>query len=76
MQTKIFSEGWMRALFLSLSNTLPIPDGELFCCTLTAAPSLDSGCCPITMANLIFAGPTGGRVYDPNVAVQVLVDGA
>lgn len=65
----------MRALFFSVSDTAPVPDGELFCCTLTAAPSLNSGCCPVTITNLIFAGPTGGRVYDPDVAVQVFVGG-
>jgi hypothetical protein len=74
VQTKILpNNSTMRVLFLSLSDTNPIPDGDLFCCKFTAARSPDGPCCSVNMSNLILAGPAGGRVYDPQVSVQVLV---
>jgi hypothetical protein len=74
VQTKIFpNNSTMRVLFLSVSDTNPIPDGELFCCKFTVARSPDGPCCSVNMSNLILGGPAGGRVYDPQVSVQVLV---
>jgi hypothetical protein len=77
VQTKIFpNNSTMRVLFLSVSDTNPIPDGELFCCWFTVARSQDGSCCSVNISNLILASPTGGRVYDPDLSVQVLVGGA
>lgn len=78
VETKIHSDSSMRALFLSVSDTAPVPDGQLFCCAVTVAPSQADSCCSTNISNLILAGSTDGRigrVYDPNIAVQVSVDG-
>jgi aspartate oxidase len=76
VETKFFSGASMRTLFLSLSDTNSIPDGELFCCGFTVARSQDGSCCSVNISSLILASPGGGRVYDPDLSVQVLVGGA
>lgn len=78
VQTKLFpSAATMRALFLSVSDTNPVPDDELFCCRFTLAQS--GSCCSLNTSNLILAGhqPTGGigRVYDQDILVQTTVGG-
>ena len=76
VQTALLSEALMRALFLSMSDESPIPDGELFCCRFAAAPSQADPCCSINVANLILAGTAISRIYDPSITVQASVGGA
>ena len=78
VQTKLFANTpTMRALFLSVSDTSPVQDDELFCCRFTVAQS--GSCCSLSVSNLILAGrqPTGGigRVYDADILVQTTVGG-
>jgi hypothetical protein len=75
VQTALLSDAYMRALFLSLSDQGPVPDGELFCCKFAVASSQTASCCSVEIGNLILAGPTGSRIDGPNVAVQVSVGG-
>jgi hypothetical protein len=77
VETNLLSDAQMRAIFSSLSDTSPVPDGELFCCKFAVAPgSQADSCCSINVINLILAGPTGGRIYDPSITVQTSVGGA
>ncbi|MFI5395623.1 MAG: hypothetical protein ACHQ9S_08820 [Candidatus Binatia bacterium] len=74
VQTKIFSDNaTMRVLFLSVSDTSPIADDELFSCRFNRASAPSSPCCSLSIGNLIFAAPTGGRIYDQNISIQALV---
>jgi len=75
VQTALHSGAQMRALFLSVSDTSPVPDGELFCCRFAVALSEADSCCSINVTNLILAGPAG-RIYDPSITVQASVGGA
>ena len=75
VQTALLSEALMRALLFSLSDTSPVSDGELFCCSFTVASSRADSCCSINISSLILAGPTGGRIYDPGITVQASVGG-
>jgi hypothetical protein len=52
------AQSTLRALMLSIVDTNPIPDGNLFCCTFKLAnPS--GGCCGLTMGNVAFSDSTG-----------------
>jgi hypothetical protein len=76
VETALLSDAQMRAIFLSVSDTSPVPDGELFCCKFAVAPGAQADpCCSIDVTNLILAGPTGHRLYDPTITVQASVGG-
>ncbi len=75
VQTKITGNA-MRAIFLSMSDSSPVPDGELFCCAFTAAQA--GQCCSASIGNLILASPTGTRLYAtdlPDISVEAQVNG-
>ncbi len=75
VQTKITGNG-MRAIFLSMSDNSPIPDGELFCCAFTSSQA--GQCCSVSIGNLILASPTGTRLYAsdlPDISVEAQVNG-
>ncbi|MGD0949951.1 MAG: hypothetical protein ABSA52_21300 [Candidatus Binatia bacterium] len=82
-QTALLGDGSLRVLFLSVSDTKPIPDDtELFCCQFTMVGSQTGSCCSVQTSNVIFAGPTTpttggkiGRVYDPSAQLNVSVGG-
>lgn len=76
VQTKLAGNSAMRTIFLSMSDTNPAPDDELFCCQFTLAGRQTSPCCSLNIGNLILAGPTGGRVYDPGISIQASIDTA
>lgn len=76
VQTKLFpNNATLRALFLSMSDTSPVPDDELFCCRFTLAQVRSNPCCVARIENLILANPSvpGGRIYDAGISVQALV---
>lgn len=76
VQTKLFpNNSTLRALFLSISDTSPVPDDELFCCRFALANARSNPCCGVNIGHLILANPhvPGGRVYDPGISVQALV---
>jgi hypothetical protein len=76
VQTNIFpNNSTMRLLFLSVSDSSPIPDGELFCCKFTLVGSQAGSCCSVQTGNVIFADAKGKRVYDPSAHVNVVVGG-
>jgi hypothetical protein len=75
VETGLLSDAEMRVLFLSLSDTSPVPDGDLFCCKFAVAQSQAGSCCSVELGNLILAGLTGHRIYGPNMTVQVSVGG-
>jgi hypothetical protein len=76
VETNLLPDAQMRVLFLSVSDTSPVPDGELFCCTFTVVPSQAGSCCSVNIGNLILADAHGRRVYPPGITVQASVDGA
>ena len=76
VQTKLFpNNSTLRALFLSVSDTSPVPDDELFCCRFTLNDAQANPCCVARIDNLILANPNapGGRIYDAGISVQALV---
>lgn len=76
VETNLLSDAQMRAIFLSVSDESPVPDGELFCCRFALACSQPDTRCSINVGNLILADPIGGRIYDPGITVQASVGGA
>jgi len=76
VQTALLSDSSLRVLFLSVSDTSPIPDDtELFCCQFTMAGSQTGSCCSVATGSIIFAGPTGKRIYDASAQLNVVVGG-
>lgn len=76
VQTKLFpNNSTLRALFLSVSDTSPVPDDELFCCRFTFTSAQANPCCVARIDNLILANPNvpGNRIYDAGISVQALV---
>src|ERR1043166_9302351 len=67
------AESTMRALMLSMGDTNPIPDGNLFCCNFKMATP-GQGCCGLTMGNVAFSDPIG-RVPTANVSLSASVNG-
>ncbi len=75
VQTKITGNG-MRAIFLSMSDNSPAPDGDLFCCAFTTSQA--GQCCSVNIGNLILASPTGARLYAsdlPDISIEAQMDG-
>jgi hypothetical protein len=75
VQTNFLPDGSLRVLFLSISDQSPIPDDELFCCKFTMVGSQTGSCCSVATSSIIFSGPKGARVYDPNAKLNVVVGG-
>jgi hypothetical protein len=77
VQTRIFPDNSsMRVLFLSVSDKSAIPDDtELFCCKFAMVGSQTGSCCSVATSSIIFAGPTGSRVYDASAQLSVVVGG-
>ncbi len=51
--------GNMTALFFSMSDTSPIPDGDLFCCSFTRASTGGNPCCGLSMGKIIGSDSAG-----------------
>jgi hypothetical protein len=64
----------MRALFFSVSDVSPIPEGELFCCTFTYGEAPDP-CCSLALGNVIASDPQGQRVSSGGISIAATMGG-
>jgi hypothetical protein len=73
------TQNLMRAIFFSISDLRPIPDGQLFCCSFTPAAAQANPCCSVNIGNLILSPPGGGgRLYAsqlPDISIEAQVNG-
>jgi hypothetical protein len=51
-----------RGLVLSFTDTEPLPDGQLYCCTFTVE-SAPGSCCPVAVVNAAASDPSGGALF-------------
>ena len=51
-----------RGLVLSFTDTDPLPDGQLYCCTF-AVDSAPGGCCPVAVVNAAASDPVGRLLF-------------
>ncbi len=51
-----------RGLVLSFTDTEPLPDGQLYCCTFTV-DSAPGSCCPVAVVNAAASDPSGGALF-------------
>lgn len=72
--TKV-GNGTLRALFFSLADTNPIPDGTLYCCAFTATGTSSDPCCSLRFANVSLSDPVGHRLGAEDAVIQASVGG-
>ena len=65
--------GFFRALVLSLSDTNPIPDGQLYCCTFTAEAT-PGNCCSVSVVNTGASDPSGQVVLSVGNTAELCVE--
>jgi hypothetical protein len=75
VHSSLLNNSSMRALFFSMSDQSPIPDGEIFCCRFSALNSPLSPCCSMNLGNMIFSGAGGQRVTS-GPSLEAFVNGA
>jgi hypothetical protein len=65
----------LRALMFSMSDSSPIPDGDLFCCAFTVINQARPRCCSLNIGNVVLSTPQGQPVSDAGVALLASLDG-
>lgn len=65
----------LKAIFFSLADTNPIPDGNLFCCNFTRSGSGGNPCCGLTMGNVLGSDSTGGAIQASAFTLITTMDG-
>jgi hypothetical protein len=63
---------FMRALFFSLSDTDPTPDGQQFCCHFRVSRA---ECCSLSLGHLIVSDQFGHQLSDPAITYEATLDG-
>jgi len=67
--------GNLTALFFSMSDTNPIPDGDLFCCSFTRSSGSGNACCGLSMGRIIGSDGTGRALSTSDFSLMATVDG-
>jgi len=65
----------LTALFFSMSDTNPIGDGDLFCCSFTPSSSAGSGCCGLSMGRVSGSDSTGRAIPASDFGLLATMDG-
>jgi len=66
----------MKAIFFSMADTNPIPDGDLFCCSFTRLGGGGGNpCCGLTMGNVLGSDSVGKAIPANNFSLLVTLDG-
>lgn len=65
----------MKVLLLSLSDSSPIPDGNLFCCAFDSSAPPSNPCCSLSTGGVGLSDPTGQALGDADAVLQVSVGG-
>jgi hypothetical protein len=65
----------LKAIFFSMADTNPIPDGDLFCCSFTRSSSAGNACCGLTMGNVLGSDPVGTAIQASAFNLLATMDG-
>lgn len=65
----------LTALFFSMSDTSPIGDGDLFCCSFTRSSNAGNACCGLSMGRVSGSDSTGGAIASSNFDLLATMDG-
>jgi hypothetical protein len=65
----------MTVLFFSLSDTTPIPDGNLFCCAFTSSAPPSNPCCSLSTMGVHLSDSAGQARGDADAVLQASVGG-
>jgi len=65
----------LKAIFFSLTDTDPISDGNLFCCSFTRSSRPASACCDLTMSNILGSDSVGKAIPASDLTLAATMDG-
>lgn len=65
----------LTALFFSMSDTNPIGDGDLFCCSFTRSSTGGNACCGLSMGRVSGSDSTGRAIPASDFSLQATMDG-
>lgn len=76
-QTRVLSEGRLRALLVSLNDVSPIPANvrQLFCCQFRVSPNAGGRTCGVNLSNVIASNSNGQRLSVTGVPGSIAVAG-
>ncbi len=75
IRTVVSAGPTLRAIFFSMADTNPIPDGNLFCCNFSRATSAKSACCSLTMGNVRGSDSAGKAIPASDFTLLATMDG-
>ena len=67
--------GNLRALFFSMSDTNPINDGDIFCCSFTRSSTAGNACCGLSMGRVSGSDSTGRAIPASDFNLLATMDG-
>jgi hypothetical protein len=67
--------GNLRALFFSMSDTNPIGDGDVFCCSFTRSSTSGNACCGLSMGRVSGSDSTGRSIPASDFNLLATMDG-
>ncbi len=65
----------LKAILFSMTDTNPIGDGNLFCCSFTRTSSAGSACCGLTMGNILGSDSAGKAIQANDFTLVATMDG-
>jgi hypothetical protein len=75
VQTSVKAGPTLTALFFSMSDTNPIPDGDLFCCSFTPSSTAGSACCGLSMGRVSGSDSSGTAIPASGFDLLATMDG-
>jgi hypothetical protein len=65
----------LKAIFFSMADTSPIPDGNLFCCNFTRSGSGGNACCGLSLGNVLGSDAGGTAIQASAFTLIATMDG-
>jgi hypothetical protein len=65
----------LKTILFSMTDTNPIGDGNLFCCSFTRSGSAGNACCGLTMGNILGSDSVGKAIPANDFTLVATMDG-
>jgi hypothetical protein len=65
----------LKTILFSMTDTNPIGDGNLFCCSFTRSSSAGGPCCGLTMGNILGSDSVGKAIPATDFTLVATMDG-
>jgi len=75
VHTSVKAGPTLTALFFSMSDTNPIGDGDLFCCSFTRSSAAGNACCGLSMGRVSGSDSTGRAIPASDFNLLATMDG-